>query len=57
MHQPTVRALLTQTLDWVASGELKVTLDKTYPLSQAAAHQRAEERGRLGCVAIIPDKE
>jgi NADPH2:quinone reductase len=58
MHQPAVRELVTQTLDRVASGELKVPLDRTYPLSQAAAaHQRAEERGRLGRVAIIPDKE
>nr|WP_262490762.1 zinc-binding dehydrogenase [Hymenobacter crusticola] len=40
MYQPAVRKLLAQTLDRVASGELKVTLDKTYPLSQAAAHQR-----------------
>jgi NADPH2:quinone reductase len=58
MHQPAVRALLAQTLDRVASGELQVPLDQTYPLSQAAAaHQRAEERGRVGRVAIIPDKE
>jgi NADPH2:quinone reductase len=58
MHQPAVRELLTQTLDRVASGELQVPLDQTYPLSQAvAAHQRAEERGRVGRVAIILAKE
>lgn len=57
MPQTTVRELLTQTLARVASGELKVPLDKTYPLSQVAAHQRAEERGRIGRVAIISGKE
>lgn len=57
MGQPEVRELITQTLEQVAAGKLQVPFDRTYPLSEAAAaHRRAEERGRLGRVVIIPDE-
>jgi NADPH2:quinone reductase len=40
---------------WVADGSLKVRIDKTFPLAQAAAAQTyMEERRTLGKVLIIP---
>lgn len=40
-----------------ATGELRVPIDKVFPLSEAAvAHARAEERGRIGRVLMIPEQ-
>jgi len=39
----------------VAAGELEAVIDRVYPLSEAAAaHRRAEERGRIGRVVMTP---
>jgi NADPH2:quinone reductase len=41
--------------NWAAAGKLKVRIDKTYPLAQAAAAQTyMEERRTLGKVILIP---
>jgi NADPH2:quinone reductase len=40
---------------WLASGELKVRIDRTFPLAQAAsAHTYMEERQTKGKVLLIP---
>lgn len=40
---------------WIAAGKLKVHVDKTYPLAQAAdAHRYMEERQTKGKVLLIP---
>lgn len=42
-------------LRWVASGELKVRIDRTYPLSEAAqAHRDLEGRGTTGKLLLFP---
>lgn len=42
-------------LNWMASGELKVRIDREYPLREAtAAHQALEGRQTTGKVLIIP---
>jgi NADPH2:quinone reductase len=50
--------LLARTNDlftWMQSGELKVRIDRRFPLSQAAAaHTYMEQRGTLGKVLLIP---
>ena len=41
--------------DWIASGRLKVRIDKTFPLAEAAtAHAYIEERRTKGKVLLIP---
>jgi len=41
--------------DWIASGRLKVRIDKTFPLAEAAAaHISIEERGTKGKVLLVP---
>ena len=55
MPRPSVRELIGQILRRVAYGDLKAVIDRKYRLSEAqAAHTRAEERGRLGRVVMIP---
>ena len=40
---------------WISAGKLKVTIDKTFPLSQAAdAHRYMEERKSKGKILLIP---
>jgi NADPH:quinone reductase len=40
---------------WIASGELKVRIDRTFPLKEASAAQTyMEERGTKGKVLILP---
>lgn len=40
---------------WIASGELKLRIDKTFPLSEAAeAHRQLEGRKTTGKVILIP---
>ena len=42
-------------LGWVASGELKLRVEKTFPLSEAAeAHRQLEGRATTGKVLLIP---
>jgi NADPH2:quinone reductase len=41
--------------DWIKSGELKLRIDKTFPLSEAAeAHRQLEGRKTTGKVLLIP---
>lgn len=55
MHEPHVRQIIADLLDKAASGELKVPIDSTFPLAEAAAaHTRAEERGKLGRIIMVP---
>lgn len=47
--------VITGLLKDVASGELKVVIDSTYPLAEAAAaHERIEGREAFGRVVLIP---
>jgi NADPH2:quinone reductase len=54
----TKEALLgraTDLFNWIASGELKVRLDRTFPLKDAGAAQRyMEERNTKGKVLLVP---
>ena len=47
--------MMDRLLADIAKGELKVVVDKTYPLSQAAAaHAYIESRAALGRVVLVP---
>jgi NADPH2:quinone reductase len=56
MHTPRVGAFIQELLARVHSGELKVAIDRVFPLAEAAeAHRYAETRGRsIGRVVITP---
>jgi NADPH:quinone reductase len=42
-------------LGWIAAGELRVRVDKTFPLAEApAAHQYLEDRKTQGKVLLLP---
>jgi NADPH2:quinone reductase len=44
-----------EVLDWVSSGTLKVRIEKTFPLAQAAeAHRQLEGRLTTGKVLLVP---
>lgn len=44
-------------LDWVASGSLRLRIDRTYPLADAAeAHRRLEGRLALGKLVLLPGR-
>jgi NADPH2:quinone reductase len=46
---------IQRLIDEVARGELKVIIDKTFPLSEAAAaHAYIESREAVGRVLLIP---
>jgi len=50
-----VREMVARHLDDVASGELEVVIDRTFPLSQAAdAHAYIESRQAFGRVVLVP---
>ena len=50
-----VQALIAELLARVASGELRVLIDRRFPLAEAAAaHAYAESRQALGRVLLIP---
>ncbi|PYT32824.1 MAG: NADPH:quinone reductase [Acidobacteria bacterium] len=43
-------------LQWIASGKLKLAIDRTYPLAQAAqAHRDMESRATAGKILLIPE--
>ena len=48
--------MIARHLDDIASGELKAVIDRTFPLSEAAAaHAYIESRQAFGRVLLIPD--
>jgi NADPH:quinone reductase len=50
-----VRGMIQSLIDDVAKGELKVVIDRTFPLSEAAAaHAYIESRKAVGRVLMIP---
>ena len=50
-----VRALIERLIERVASGELKVVVDRAFPLADAAAaHRYIESRQAFGRVVLIP---
>lgn len=58
-HYTADRAELMSRVDdlfkWMAAGELKARIDKTYPLAEAAeAHRYLESRQALGKLILIP---
>ncbi len=55
MRPDVARGLVQRLLDEVASGELRVVIDRTYPLSEAAAaHAYIESRQAFGRVILLP---
>ena len=43
-------------LKWIASGKLKLAIDRTYPLAQAAqAHRDLESRATAGKILLIAE--
>jgi NADPH2:quinone reductase len=47
--------MMNGLLKSIAAGELKVAIDRTYPLSEAsAAHAYIESRAAFGRVVLIP---
>lgn len=52
---PRVRDMIQRHIDDVAAGRLKVIVDRTFPLSDAAAaHAYIESRAAVGRVVLIP---
>ena len=50
-----VRAMIESHLEDIAAGNLRVVIDRTYPLSAAAeAHAYIESRAAFGRVLLIP---
>jgi NADPH2:quinone reductase len=55
MRPDRARALVEKMIGDVAKGELRVVIDRTYPLSEAAAaHAYIESRQAFGRVLLIP---
>ena len=47
--------MIARLIDDVAKGELRVNIDKTFPLSDAAgAHEYIESRQAVGRVILVP---
>jgi NADPH2:quinone reductase len=52
---PRVQAMVSRMLDDVAAGKLRVVVDRTFPLSDAAgAHAYLESRQAFGRVVLVP---
>ena len=52
---PRVQAMIGSLFDSLAAGEIRVLIDRTYPLSEAAdAHTYIESRQAVGRVVLIP---
>jgi NADPH2:quinone reductase len=50
-----VQSLVARLLDEVAAGQLRVVVDRTYPLAEAAeAHRYVESRQAFGRVVLLP---
>jgi len=50
-----VQSMVSRMLDNVVAGELRVVVDRTFPLSDAAgAHEYLESRQAFGRVVLIP---
>lgn len=55
MNTARARGLVESLINNVAKGEIKVVIDKTFPLSEAAkAHEYIESRQAFGRVLLIP---
>ena len=55
MTTPRVRAMVQRLIEEIARGELKVLLDREFPLAEAAAaHAYIESRQAVGRVLLIP---
>jgi NADPH2:quinone reductase len=55
VHTARVRAMLDEILRDIAKGELRVLVDKSFPLAEAgAAHAYIESRAAFGRVVLIP---
>jgi NADPH2:quinone reductase len=55
MATPRVHDMIARHLDDVAAGRLNVVVDRTYPLSEAAAaHRYIESRQAFGRVVLVP---
>lgn len=55
LNTARVRPLIEGLLDEIAAGKLKVVIDRTFPLSEAAAaHAFIESRAAFGRVLLIP---
>jgi NADPH2:quinone reductase len=49
------RTMIERLLSDIAAGQLKVVVDRTFPLSEAAAaHTYIEGRGSFGRVVMVP---
>jgi NADPH2:quinone reductase len=54
-NRPELQSRTNDLFAWMASGELKVRIDRTFPLAQAAeAHRYMEGRQSKGKVLLIP---
>jgi NADPH2:quinone reductase len=52
---PRASAMIARHIDDVAAGDLRVVVDRTYPLSEAAAaHAYLESRRAFGRVVLVP---
>ena len=52
---PRAHAMIQELVDDVAAGRLKVVVDRTFPLAEAAAaHAYIESRQAVGRVVLIP---
>ena len=52
---PRVHAMIAELFERVASGELRVEIDRTFPLAEAAAaHAYIESRQAFGRVVMTP---
>jgi NADPH2:quinone reductase len=52
---PRAQAMITRLIDDVAAGRLRVEIDRTFPLAEAAAaHAYVESRQAVGRVVLIP---
>jgi NADPH2:quinone reductase len=52
---PRIHPMIGEMLEWVGSGELKVEIDRSFPLAEAAAaHEYLESRKAFGRVVLTP---
>ena len=52
---PRIHAMIADLFERVASGEIRVVIDRTFPLAEAAAaHAYIESRQAFGRVVLTP---